>query len=72
MVWGWVGWGGGRRGVHVKGKVLAVIVAPGVNEEAHFVPRLCEKVTAQEERPQAAAAGRLEGGSFLPKQEVAG
>lgn len=44
----------------------------GVNEEAHFVPRLCEKVRAQEERPQAAAAGRLEGDGVLFKQKVAG
>lgn len=43
-----------------------------MNEEAHFVPRLCEKVTAQEERPQAAAAGRLQGDLFLFKYEVAG
>lgn len=52
--------------------VVVVIVAPGVSEEAHFVPRLCEKVTAQEGRPQASAAGRLEGDLFLFKQEVAG
>lgn len=44
----------------------------GVNEQAHFVPRLCEEVTAQEGRPQATAAGRLEGDLFLFKQEVAG
>jgi len=43
-----------------------------VSWETHFVPRLCEKVTAREEYPQAAAAGRPEGELFLFKQEVAG
>lgn len=61
--------GGGGAG---EGKVVVGIVAPGAHEEAHFVPRLCEKVTAQEEHPQAAAAGCLEGDLFLFKQEVAG
>lgn len=43
-----------------------------VSWETHFVPRLCEKVTAREEYPQASAAGCLEGELFLFKQEVAG
>lgn len=43
-----------------------------VSWETHFVPRLCEKVTAREEYPQAPAAGCLEGELFLFKQEVAG
>lgn len=43
-----------------------------VSLETHFVPRLCEKVTAREEYPAAPAAGRLRGELFLFKQEVAG
>ena len=42
-------------------------VALGLSWETLFVPRLCEKVTAREEYPQAPAAGRLEGELFLFK-----
>lgn len=36
-----------------------VVVAPG---QSHFVLRLCEKVTAPEDSPQAGAVGCLQGG----------
>lgn len=63
---------GGLAGAHVEGESGGGDCCSGVNEQAHFVPGLCEKVTAQEERPQATAAGCLEGDLFLFKQEVAG
>lgn len=56
----------------LKGGQLGGGCCSGVNKEVHFVPRLCEEVTAQEERPRAAAAGRLEIDLFLLQQEVAG
>lgn len=52
--------------------LLLVSVAPGRAGRPTFVPRLCEKVTAREENPQAPAAGCLRGELFLFKQEVAG